>query len=73
MIQVLPNEYPAATADGRWLWVVDLDDGWEGYVHIDCEALCDVDGCCLLCGAPSPSSDYQGSKNNGGSIWEHTH
>jgi hypothetical protein len=56
MIQAKTNEVPMLTYTGWWLWCWDPSDGWEGYIHMDCDMICDADGFCCGCGAPSPAA-----------------
>jgi hypothetical protein len=41
---------------GRWEYVKDTDDGHHKYLHMDCDAICDADGHCVMCGSPGPGS-----------------
>lgn len=56
MIQVKANECPILTHFGRWLWCWDPEDGWEGYIHMECDMITDADGFCCGCGCPSPAA-----------------
>jgi hypothetical protein len=56
MIQAKSNEVPILTLYGQWLWCWDPADGWEGYLHLDCDMICDADGFCLGCRCPSPAA-----------------
>ena len=56
MIQPKTNEVPILTHYGQWLWCWDPADGWEGYLHLDCDMIADADGFCLGCGCPSPAA-----------------
>lgn len=56
MILPKTNEWPIRTQYGRWLWCHDHEDGWEGYLHLDCDMVCDDNGRCIGCGSPSPAA-----------------
>jgi hypothetical protein len=49
------GELPMTTRTGRWIWCHDHEDGWKGYLHMDCDCACDVDGYCIGCGNASPA------------------
>ena len=40
---------------GRWEYCRDTETGWSGYLHLDCDAITDRDGHCVMCGAPCPT------------------
>lgn len=54
---ILPgtDELPVTTPYGRWMWCVDHEDGWFGYLHMDCDCACNDDGFCMACHSPSPA------------------
>lgn len=56
MIIPKSNEIVLSTYTGRWLWCHDPEDGWEGYVHLECDMITDENGNCIGCGAQSPAS-----------------
>ena len=41
---------------GRWEYVHDQDDGHNKYLHRSCDAICDRDGRCIMCGRAAPGS-----------------
>ena len=55
----LPNEPRTTDRNGhRWDYVsVHFEDGQTAhrYYHVNCDAICDKDGYCLLCGSANPS------------------
>ena len=40
---------------GQWEYCHDTDDGHNKYLHRSCDAVCDPDGYCVMCGAPCPT------------------
>jgi hypothetical protein len=56
MLREMPNE-PIVDGGqrGRWEYVYDTDDGHHKYLHLNCDAICDREGHCVMCGAPSPT------------------
>ena len=55
---------------GRWEYVMDTDDKRHKYLHMDCDAVCDENGYCVMCGAAGPSSD--GWWHRTAMKWPHT-
>lgn len=51
-----PNEHPVASLYGHWVYAFKDETGWEGYIHVECEAVADEHGYCARCGAPSPDA-----------------
>ena len=39
---------------GRWEYVHDPEDGHNKYLHRACDAVCDRDGRCIMCGQAAP-------------------
>jgi hypothetical protein len=37
-----------------WLYVYDIELDYNTYIHVTCDAPCDENGYCMLCGASSP-------------------
>lgn len=56
MIEAVENE-PIVRSEtrGRWEYVRDTETKWQGYLHMDCDALTDNEGYCVMCGAPCPT------------------
>jgi len=50
----LKGEKPIEYDNQRWLYVHDIKEGKNTYLHLNCDCQVDEEGYCLLCGCPSP-------------------
>jgi hypothetical protein len=56
MLWPVKDEPRMTTRRGTWEYVHDTDDGRNKYLHRECDAVCDVNGHCIMCGASSPDA-----------------
>jgi hypothetical protein len=55
LVRPVPGEPLVTDSHGtRWEYVFDAEDGHHKYLHRACDAVCDREGYCIMCGAPSP-------------------